>query len=152
VSRAFFLLGQTGVVRSDETIVRSIVSGMPSAAPLSPAKLERISQADGSGRVSFTSVFPACYQGRWPHIHFEVYPTLAAATNVSNKIATSQIALPKAVCDQVYATPGYEQSIVTLSQVSLATDMVFADGVNLELATISGTVGGGLTAALTVAI
>jgi protocatechuate 3,4-dioxygenase beta subunit len=114
--------------------------------------LRGVQQADASGRVSFTSIFPACYQGRWPHIHFEVYPTLAAATNVANKTATSQIALPKAVCDQVYATPGYEQSIVTLSQVSLATDMVFADGVNLELATITGTVGGGLTAALTGAI
>ena len=114
--------------------------------------LRGVQQADANGRVSFTSIFPACYQGRWPHIHFEVYPTLAAATNVANKVATSQIALPKAVCDQVYATPGYEQSIVTLSQVSLATDMVFADGVNLELATIIGTVGGGLTAALTVAI
>jgi hypothetical protein len=30
--------------------------------------------------------------------------------------------------------------------------MVFADGVNLELATITGTVGSGLTAALTGAI
>ena len=114
--------------------------------------LRGVQQADVSGRVSFASIFPACYQGRWPHIHFEVYPSLAAATNVANKVATSQIALPKAICDQVYATPGYEQSIVTLSQVSLATDMVFADGANLELATITGTVGGGLTASLTVAI
>jgi hypothetical protein len=30
--------------------------------------------------------------------------------------------------------------------------MVFSDGVNLELATIAGSVGGGLTAALTVAM
>ena len=114
--------------------------------------LRGVQPADGSGRVSFTSIFPACYQGRWPHIHFEVYPTLAAATDVANKIATSQIALPKAICDQVYVTPGYEQSIITLSQVSVTTDRVFADGANLELATITGAVGSGLTASLTVAV
>ena len=104
------------------------------------------------GRRPFTAIFPACYQGRWPHIHFEVYPSLAAATSVNNKIATSQIALPKATCDLVYATPGYEQSIVTLSQVSLATDMVFSDSAQLELATMTGSVASGLTAALSVAI
>ncbi len=114
--------------------------------------LRGVREADGAGRVSFTSIFPACYQGRWPHIHFEVYPTLAAATNVANKIATSQIALPKAICDVVYATPGYAQSIINLSQVSLATDMVFSDGVNLELATVTGSVAAGLTASLTVAV
>jgi len=100
----------------------------------------------------FTSIFPACYSGRWPHIHFEVYPSLSAATNVANKIATSQLALPKATCDLVYATTGYESSITTLSQVSLATDMVFSDGASLELATMTGSVASGLTATLTVAV
>ena len=90
--------------------------------------LRGVQEADGSGRVVFTSIFPACYAGRWPHIHFEVYPTLAAAQNVANKVATSQIALPKASCDEVYATTGYEQSVRNLSQVSLASDNVFSDG------------------------
>ena len=114
--------------------------------------LRGVQEADAQGRLSFTSIFPACYQGRWPHIHFEVYPNLSAATNVSNRIATSQIALPKATCDLVYATAGYEQSITNLSQVSLASDMVFSDGAALELATVTGTVASGLTAALTVAV
>ena len=114
--------------------------------------LRGVQEADAQGRLSFTSIFPACYQGRWPHIHFEVYPSLSAATNVSNRIATSQIALPKATCDLVYATAGYEQSITNLSQVSLASDMVFSDGAALELATVTGTVASGLTAALTVAV
>jgi protocatechuate 3,4-dioxygenase beta subunit len=102
--------------------------------------------------VRFTSIYPGCYSGRWPHIHFEVYPSLSAATSVSNKVATSQIALPKATCDEVYATSGYEASVATLSRVSLATDNVFSDGAALELATITGSVTGGLTAALTVAV
>jgi protocatechuate 3,4-dioxygenase beta subunit len=114
--------------------------------------LRGVQEADANGRVTFTSIFPACYAGRWPHIHFEVYPTLAAAQSVTNKIATSQIALPKAQCDEVYATSGYEQSVRNLSQVSLASDMVFSDGSALELATTMGSVSGGYTAALTVAV
>jgi protocatechuate 3,4-dioxygenase beta subunit len=114
--------------------------------------LRGVQPADTTGKVTFQSIFPACYAGRWPHIHFEVYRTLAAATNVSNKIATSQIALPKAACDLVYAQPGYEQSIVNMKSVSLATDNVFSDGSSLELATVTGSVATGLTATLTVAV
>jgi protocatechuate 3,4-dioxygenase beta subunit len=109
-------------------------------------------EADGEGKVSFTSIFPGCYAGRWPHIHFEVYNNLSEATRVSNKIATSQIALPKASCDLVYATSGYTGSASNLSQVSLASDMVFSDGSSLELATMTGSVAGGLSAALTIAL
>ncbi len=71
---------------------------------------------------------------------------------VANKIATSQIALPKATNDLVYATAGYAASVANQAQVSLATDNVFSDGASLELATITGSVGGGLTATLTVAV
>ena len=94
--------------------------------------------------MTFTTIFPACYSGRWPHIHFEVYPSLAAATSVANNIVTSQIALPKATCDHVYATTGYAQSITNLSQVTLATDKVFSDGASLELATVTGSVATGV--------
>ena len=114
--------------------------------------LRGVQEADAGGQVTFTSIFPGCYAGRWPHIHFEVYPSLGGATSVSNKIATSQIALPKATCDLVYAASGYTGSASNLSQVSLATDNVFSDGASLELATIGGTVTGGLTATLTVAV
>jgi protocatechuate 3,4-dioxygenase beta subunit len=114
--------------------------------------LRGVQAADSSGRVTFTSIFPGCYAGRWPHIHFEVYPSLSAATSVANKVATSQIALPKATCDQVYATSGYEASVTNLSRVSLATDGIFSDGASLELATVSGSVSGGLTATLSVAV
>jgi hypothetical protein len=54
-------------------------------------------------------------------------------------------------CDLVYATSGYQGSVQNLSQVSLATDMVFSDGSALELAAITGSIAGGLTATLTVA-
>jgi len=114
--------------------------------------LRGVQAADANGQVTFTSIFPGCYAGRWPHIHFEVYPSLAAATNVANKTATSQIALPKAASDLVYATAGYESSVTNLSRITLATDNVFSDGSALELATMGGSVTGGLTATLTIAV
>ena len=114
--------------------------------------LRGVQEANASGVVTFTTIFPGCYAGRWPHIHFEVYPSLSAATSVGNKIATSQIALPKTACDEVYALAGYEGSVTNLSRVSLATDNVFSDGSALELATVAGSAAGGMTAALTVAV
>ena len=78
-------------------------------------------ETDADGTVTFTSIFPAAYSGRWPHIHFEVYPSLGAATSAGNKIGTSQLALPEETCDAVYATTGYEQSVRNLAQTSLAT-------------------------------
>ena len=100
--------------------------------------LRGVQEADANGRLTFTAIFPGCYAGRWPHIHFEVYPSLAGATSVANKVATSQIALPKSACDLVYATAGYQSSVTNLAQVSLATDNVFSDGSALELATVTG--------------
>jgi protocatechuate 3,4-dioxygenase beta subunit len=124
-----------------------------SQAAASENYLRGVQATDGSGVVTFQSIFPACYQGRWPHIHFEVYPNLEAATDEANKIATSQVALPKDACETVYATDGYSQSIATLSQVSLERDNVFGDdgGVH-ELGTITGDVSSGMTVALTVPV
>jgi protocatechuate 3,4-dioxygenase beta subunit len=114
--------------------------------------LRGVQEADASGKVTFSSIYPAAYAGRWPHIHFEVFPSLGAATNVANKIATSQIALPKSASDQVYALSTYPGSATNAAQVSLASDMVFSDGSSLELATITGNVTTGFTASLTVAV
>lgn len=114
--------------------------------------LRGVQEADDDGVVTFTTVFPGCYSGRMPHIHFEVYPSLAAATASGNKIATSQIALPTDVCDEVYATSGYEASVKNLASISFETDNVFSDGVSQELATVTGSVSEGLVATLTVGV
>ena len=42
--------------------------------------LRGVQETDADGTVTFTSIFPAAYDGRWPHIHFEVYPSVADAT------------------------------------------------------------------------
>jgi protocatechuate 3,4-dioxygenase beta subunit len=100
--------------------------------------LRGVQETDGRGQVKFTTIFPACYSGRWPHVHFEVYPSLAKATNSANKIATSQMALPEATCQAVYATSGYEQSLSNMSRVSLDKDNVFSDGYDLQMPTVTG--------------
>jgi len=114
--------------------------------------LRGVQAADKNGRVSFTSIFPAAYSGRWPHIHFEVYPSLAKATSAGSRLRTSQLALPKAACDLVYATAGYEQSVQNLAQTSLERDMVFSDGYAQQLATMSGSGKKGMTAELVVRV
>ena len=114
--------------------------------------LRGVQVADADGKLEFTSVFPACYEGRWPHVHVEVFPTLTAATSSANTLRTSQLALPQDVCEQVYATTGYEQSVRNLRRVSLDQDISFSDGYALQMATMTGSNEQGWTAELTVSV
>lgn len=115
--------------------------------------LRGVQVADAAGTVSFTSIFPGCYAGRWPHIHFEVYPDLASITDASNAIATSQLALPEAECAAVYATSGYDGSARNLSGITLASDNVFGeDSAVSQLATMSGDASAGYRAVLAVGV
>ncbi|MFC0109499.1 dioxygenase family protein [Kibdelosporangium aridum] len=115
--------------------------------------LRGVQIADPSGRVRFTSIFPACYPGRWPHIHFEVYPDQASITDADKAIATSQVALPQNVCDTVYAQPGYEQSVSNMRRLSLSTDVVFRDDSGaLQLGTVAGDIASGYTVTLNVGV
>ena len=68
--------------------------------------LRGVQEAADDGTLEFTTIFPACYAGRWPHMHFEVYESLDAATNATNKLRASAAALPQDVCETVYATEG----------------------------------------------
>jgi protocatechuate 3,4-dioxygenase beta subunit len=115
--------------------------------------LRGVQAADSSGKVAFTTIFPAAYMGRWPHIHFEVYASLSEATAAGKITRTSQLALPKDVCDAVYATDGYDGSAENMSRTSLENDNVFGDdgGVH-QLATVSGDVGKGYVASLQVGV
>ena len=115
--------------------------------------LRGVQETDSTGTVRFTSIYPACYSGRWPHIHFEVYSDVANAVASGPIVKTSQIALPQEVNDLVYATSGYEQSVRNASQVSLASDNVFGDDGGIhQIASMSGSVANGYTAALTIGV
>lgn len=114
--------------------------------------LRGVQETDDKGQVTYTSIFPACYAGRWPHMHFEVYESLEAATSAGSKLKTSQLALPQDTCELVYATDGYEQGAQNLAQTSLDTDMVFSDGYASQLASASGDVDGGIALRLNVGV
>lgn len=114
--------------------------------------LRGVQETDADGYVEFTTIFPAAYSGRWPHMHFEIYQSLADATTYSNKLRTSQLAIPEDACDAVYATEGYEQSVSNMQQTSLDSDNVFSDGHSLQLAKATGSVAEGYTLTLNVPI
>jgi len=115
--------------------------------------LRGVQAADDTGALEFRSIFPAAYDGRWPHIHFEVYPTLDDATSAGNRLRTSQIALPEDVCKEVYENAeGYDASVDNLARTSLATDLVFADGYSLQMAKLTGSVEEGFVATLNVPV
>jgi hypothetical protein len=72
--------------------------------------------------------------------------------SLTDKLRTSQLALPEDACKLVYASDGYSASVSNLAQTSLATDMVFSDGYPLQLATVTGDVTNGMTATLNVPV
>jgi len=114
--------------------------------------LRGVQATDSEGKVTFTTIFPGCYTGRWPHVHFEIYPSLEEATGSSNLVHTSQLALPEADCSTVYTVDSYGDSARNLGQISLETDNIFSDGYAAQLATVTGNVTDGYTAKLTVGI
>ncbi|GAA2609258.1 dioxygenase family protein [Paractinoplanes durhamensis] len=117
--------------------------------------LRGIQVADATGKVTFTTIYPAAYTGRWPHIHFEVYSSLSDATSGAGPIRkTSQIALPEAESKLVYASSyGYTGSTANMRRTSLSSDMVFGDDLAArEMATLTGSVAAGYVANLTITV
>jgi protocatechuate 3,4-dioxygenase beta subunit len=114
--------------------------------------LRGVQATDAAGVVPFTSIYPGCYSGRMPHLHFEVYRSVDTATAYGNKLKTSQVAFPVDVSAAVYATSAYASSATNFSGMSNANDMVFSDGVTLQQATLTGSVTEGYVAALAVGI
>jgi protocatechuate 3,4-dioxygenase beta subunit len=110
-------------------------------------------QATGSdGLASFQTIYPGCYSGRVPHIHFEVYRSTTTATNWNNKLRTSQLCFPSDPNTAVYATSGYGNSAANNAAISLSSDGIFSDGYSTQLATMTGSVSAGYVARLKVGI
>lgn len=114
--------------------------------------LRGVQETDGSGSVTFTTIVPGCYAGRIPHVHFEVYPSLAKATVAGNKVKTSQFTFPMATLNEAYTATGYSTSVNNLARISYASDNVFSDGTSLQMTSVTGTAATGYAATLTVAI
>ncbi len=103
---------------------------------------------DANGQVTFTTIFPGCYAGRFPHMHFEVFSSAAVATGGRFASLTSQLAMPTAACSAVYGGSSlYSASIANYSRVSTSNDNVFGDNTAAQIAqqtpTLTGSVAEG---------
>ena len=107
------------------------------------AFLRGIQATDSSGQVTFTTIYPGWYAGRATHIHVEV------SVN-GRSVKVTQIAFPDGVNAEVYGSGVYAAR--GQNPTSNARDMVFADSLSSELATVTGDPTRGYTAAFTVGI
>ncbi|GGB10295.1 dioxygenase family protein [Allosediminivita pacifica] len=119
--------------------------------------LRGVGIADDEGHVTFTTIVPGCYDGRWPHIHFEVFESAGAAVSGADPVLTAQIALPADVCARVYAADArYSNGTRNLGRISLARDNVFGDNSAAELAqqtlSMTGTPGTGYAGAVIIPV
>ncbi len=113
--------------------------------------LRGVQVTDANGQVTFTAIVPGCYDGRYPHIHFEVFSSLSTATSGRYASLISQFALPVSVCNAVYAdTSTYSGSATNFARVSLSSDNVFGDNSAAQIAqqtlTMSGSASAGYSA------
>ena len=119
--------------------------------------LRGVGISDADGLVRFTTIFPGCYDGRWPHIHFEVFESASAAVSGEASVLTAQIALPEADCAAVYATDArYANGTRNLGRITLASDNVFRDNSEAEIRqqtlTLSGDPSRGYVGRLTIPV
>jgi protocatechuate 3,4-dioxygenase beta subunit len=114
--------------------------------------LRGVQVADAKGQVTFKTIVPGCYDGRWTHLHFEVYPDADSAATGENAIATSQVAFPEEMLTAVYQDDAYDGSAENLTRVSLDSDNVFSDGYDLEMGKFTGSSSAGYRGSLAVAV
>jgi hypothetical protein len=79
------------------------------------------------------------------------------ATLYTNRILTSQMALPRDVCSTVYSgATGYSASVNNLAQVTVASDNVFGDNSTAQITqmtpTLSGSVSAGYTGSILIGV
>ena len=95
--------------------------------------LRGVQEAGPDGRVRFTSIFPAAYAGRWPHVHFEVrvgengyYNTRNPELWVAPYAEWGGLAGRRVVADQVDGgdAPGYERQVVVLHELGAGGEHV----------------------------
>ncbi|ESQ87190.1 hypothetical protein ABAC460_20680 [Asticcacaulis sp. AC460] len=119
--------------------------------------LRGVQVTDANGKVTFTTIFPGCYNGRMPHIHVEVFAGLSTATTHANAVKTTQFAFDRSVCQTLYTTSSlYGSSSTALAGITFASDNVFNDDTAAELAAstvaISGDASSGYTGTVTLTI
>lgn len=117
--------------------------------------LRAVGVTDEAGKAVFTTIFPGCYPGRYPHIHFEVYASLQHATSYKNRLLTSQIAMPADACRAIYrASKRYGFSAANFAGMRVERDEVFGPNTPRQRAaqtlTVTSAVSGGYKGATTI--
>ena len=126
---------------------------MYSSGVTSENYLRGVQATDSGGLATFQTIYPGCYSGRMPHMHFEVYRSTTTATSYTNKLRTSQLAFPNSVSTTVYnGDSRYSASISNFNSISFATDNIFSDGTSTEMTTVSGSLTDGYTATIVIGI
>jgi protocatechuate 3,4-dioxygenase beta subunit len=97
--------------------------------------LRGVGISDSEGKVRFTTILPGCYDGRWPHIHFEVFASAEAAVSGEASVLTAQIAMPETEAAAVYAADArYSNGTTNLGRITIASDNVFGDNSDAAIA------------------
>ncbi|MFN0262937.1 hypothetical protein ACKTEK_03565 [Tepidamorphus sp. 3E244] len=88
---------------------------------------------DENGIVRFTTIYPGCYPGRAPHVHFEVYPSAEQATSYQDRLLASQFAFPDAINEAVYTRDAaYAASQKPFEDIRQRGDVIFDDANSVE--------------------
>jgi protocatechuate 3,4-dioxygenase beta subunit len=112
--------------------------------------LRGVQFTDREGLVVFQTIFPACYSGRYPHLHLEIFNRSARSLDVTTRVLTTQLTAPREVCSRVYeAAAGYTRSAAEFKDRLPADDMVFAASSPVELALQTLAVTGDMSAGFT---
>ncbi len=119
--------------------------------------LRGLQTTDANGQVTFTTIVPGTYSGRYPHIHFEVFSSITNATTGRYAVLISQFAIPKDVLTTIYSQDTtYAGSVNALNAITLASDGIFSDNTDAQqeamMVEMSGSVANGYTATATVGI
>ena len=115
--------------------------------------LRGVQESDASGRVQFTSIFPARLLGP-----LAAHPLRGLPEPGRRRPPPAPSSPPPSWrCPRTPAARSSPPAATSrassnLDQTSLATDMVFSDGYSTQLGTVSGSVGSGLTVALNVGV
>jgi protocatechuate 3,4-dioxygenase beta subunit len=102
-------------------------------------------KTDANGVATFTTIFPGWYRGRAPHIHVEIFDS------TGKSLLVTQIAFSTEICDTVYtqATQLYTRG---KHDTSNETDGIFADSLDNQMASVSGSIAKGLILSNTIVV
>jgi protocatechuate 3,4-dioxygenase beta subunit len=119
--------------------------------------LRGVQFTDSVGQVRFHTVFPACYLGRYPHLHAEIFRRAGPNLDQLQRLLVTQVAVSPGACAEVYGrAQGYERSRSNFAEMSMSSDIVFASSSAGQLAqqtlTLTGDAANGFTGAVHIGV